>query len=303
METLSELVQQAAALSNRPCTAVACAADADVLESVELAVSRGLATFKLYDDKKQLLETIQSKYPQLANHPDIELIDSEGMQHAAQLAVDAVSTGEAQVLMKGNLPTAALMKVALRKEAGLRTGNVLSHVAAFEIPGYDKLYFVTDSAMSITPDLQVKAQIIQNAVTVARACGIDIPVVVPLAAVESVNPAMQATLDAASLTMMNQRGQLKNCIVEGPMALDNAISPEAAQHKGLSGPAAGKADILVAPNLEAGNILYKSLTYFARAKVGGIIQGASAPIVVTSRADNAETKLHSLALALLVSKN
>lgn len=303
METLSELVQQAAALSDRPCTAVACAADADVLESVELAVSRGLATFKLYDDKKQLLETIQSKYPQLANHPDIELIDSEGMQHAAQLAVDAVSTGEAQVLMKGNLPTAALMKVALRKEAGLRTGNVLSHVAAFEIPGYDKLYFVTDSAMSITPDLQVKAQIIQNAVTVARACGIDIPVVVPLAAVESVNPAMQATLDAASLTMMNQRGQLKNCIVEGPMALDNAISPEAAQHKGLSGPAAGKADILVAPNLEAGNILYKSLTYFARAKVGGIIQGASAPIVVTSRADNAETKLHSLALALLVSKN
>ncbi|VDH00201.1 Phosphate acetyltransferase [Lysinibacillus sphaericus] len=303
METLSELVQQAAALSNRPCTAVACAADADVLESVELAVSRGLATFKLYDDKKQLLETIQSKYPQLANHPDIELIDSEGMQHAAQLAVDAVSTGEAQVLMKGNLPTAALMKVALRKEAGLRTGNVLSHVAAFEIPGYDKLYFVTDSAMSITPDLQVKAQIIQNAVTVARACGIDVPVVVPLAAVESVNPAMQATLDAASLTMMNQRGQLKNCVVEGPMALDNAISPEAAQHKGLSGPAAGKADILVAPNLEAGNILYKSLTYFARAKVGGIIQGASAPIIVTSRADNAETKLHSLALALLVSKN
>ncbi|WP_025784707.1 bifunctional enoyl-CoA hydratase/phosphate acetyltransferase [Sporosarcina sp. D27] len=303
MEKLSEIVQQAAALSDRPCTAVACAADADVLKSVELAVSRGLATFKLYADKKQLLEIIQSKYPQLANHPDIEMIDSEGMQHAAQLAVDAVSAGKAQVLMKGNLPTAALMKVALRKEAGLRTGNVLSHVAAFEIPGFNKLYFVTDSAMSITPDLQVKAQIIQNAVSVARSCGIEVPVVVPLAAVESVNPAMQATLDAASLTMMNQRGQLKNCIVEGPMALDNAISPEAAQHKGLSGPAAGKADILVAPNLEAGNILYKSLTYFARAKVGGIIQGASAPIVVTSRADNAETKLHSLALALLVSKN
>ncbi|WOV85595.1 bifunctional enoyl-CoA hydratase/phosphate acetyltransferase [Sporosarcina jeotgali] len=303
MNTLSELVQQAAALSDRPCTAVACAADADVLESVELAVSRGLATFKLYDNKHQLLETIKGKYPQLADHPDIELVDCNGTQHAAQLAVDAVSSGEAQVLMKGNLPTAALMKVALRKDAGLRTGNVLSHVAAFEIPSFEKLYFVTDSAMSILPDLQVKAQIIQNAVTVARACGVEMPVVVPLAAVESVNPAMQATLDAASLTMMNQRGQLKNCIVEGPMALDNAISPEAAQHKGLSGPAAGKADILVAPNLEAGNILYKSLTYFARAKVGGIIQGASAPIVVTSRADNAETKLHSLALALLVSKN
>ncbi|MGG0642926.1 bifunctional enoyl-CoA hydratase/phosphate acetyltransferase [Sporosarcina gallistercoris] len=303
METLSEIVEQAAALSDRPCTAIACAADADVLDSVELAVSRGLATFKLYDNKQLLVNVLQAKYPQLVNHPDIELVDSNGIQQAAQLAVDAVASGDAQVLMKGNLPTAALMKAALRKEAGLRTGNVLSHVAVFEIPGFDKLYFVTDSAMSILPDLQVKAQIIQNAVTVARACGVEVPVVVPLAAVESVNPAMQATLDAASLTMMNQRGQLQNCIVEGPMALDNAISPEAAQHKGLSGPAAGKADILVAPNLEAGNILYKSLTYFAQAKVGGIIQGASAPIVVTSRSDSAETKLHSLALALLVSKN
>ncbi|WP_432355385.1 bifunctional enoyl-CoA hydratase/phosphate acetyltransferase [Sporosarcina sp. A2] len=303
MQTLSELVNQAAALSDRPCTAVACAADTDVLESVNLAVSRGLATFKLFDDKELLIETISMKYPQLVNHPDIELIDSKGIQEAAQLAVEAVSTGSAQVLMKGNLPTATLMKAALQKEVGLRTGNVLSHVAAFEIPGFDKLFFISDSAMNITPDLQVKVQIIENAVTVARACGVNMPVVVPLAAVEAVNPAMQATLDAASLTMMNQRGQLENCIVEGPMALDNAISPEAAHHKGLSGPAAGKADILIAPNLEAGNILYKSLTYFARAKVGGIIQGASAPIVVTSRADSAETKLHSLALALLVSNN
>lgn len=303
METLSEIVEVAAQLTDRPCTAVACAADPDVLDSVDLAVSRGLATFKLYDDERLLLKTLQAQYPQLVDHPDIELVDCNGTQHAAQLAVDAVSSGKAQVLMKGNLPTASLMKAALRKEAGLRTGNVLSHVAVFEIPGFEKLYYVTDSAMSILPDLQVKAQIIQNAVIVARACGVEVPVVVPLAAVESVNPAMQATLDAASLTMMNQRGQLQNCIVEGPMALDNAISPEAAQHKGLLGPAAGKADILVAPNLEAGNILYKSLTYFARAKVGGIIQGASAPIVVTSRSDSAETKLHSLALALLVSKN
>ncbi|MDW0111326.1 bifunctional enoyl-CoA hydratase/phosphate acetyltransferase [Sporosarcina aquimarina] len=303
MNTLSELVKQASLLSDRPCTAVACAADPDVLESVDLAVTRGLATFKLYDDKQQLLDAIQKNYPHLIDHPDVEIIDSQGVVESAKAAVDAVSAGQAQVLMKGNIPTATLMKAALRKESGLRTGNVLSHVAAFEVSGYDRLFFITDSAMSITPDLQVKAQIIQNAVTVARSCGIEMPIVVPLAAVETVNPAMQATLDAASLTMMNQRGQLKNCIVEGPMALDNAISPDAALHKGLTGPAAGKADILIAPNLEAGNILYKSLTYFAKAKVGGIIQGASAPIVVTSRADSAETKLHSMALALLVSKN
>lgn len=303
MKKLSELVEQAALISNRPCTAVACAADEDVLHSVSLAVERRLATFKLYDDLKEMKNVIEMHYPELKNHPDIELIDSKGVNESAEAAVQSVSVGESQVLMKGNLPTATLMKAALRKEAGLRTGNVLSHVAVFEVPGYDRLFYITDSAMSIIPDLQTKVQIIKNAVEVAHACGLEKPIVVPLAAVESVNPAMQATIDAASLTMMNQRGQLDNCIVEGPMALDNAISLEAAHHKGLSGPAAGKADILIAPNLEAGNILYKSLTYFAKAQVGGIIQGAAAPIVVTSRADTAETKLHSMALALLVSKN
>ena len=303
MKNLAELVEQAASISTRPCMAVACAADKDVMESVQLAVARGLATFKLYDDQQQLLHVLSMHYPELVDHPDVELINSVGVSGAASDAVQAVSSGAAQVLMKGNLPTATLMKAALQKEVGLRTGNVLSHVAVFEVPGFDRLLYITDSAMSITPDLQTKAQIIDNAVTVAHACGLDKPIVVPLAAVESVNPAMPATIDAASLTMMNQRGQLKDCIVEGPMALDNAISIEAAHHKGLSGPAAGKADILIAPNLEAGNILYKSLTYFAQAKVGGIIQGAAAPIVVTSRADSAETKLHSMALALLVSKN
>lgn len=303
MKKLSELVERAALISSRPCTAVACAADEDVLHSVSLAVERRIATFKLFDDLEKMGNVIETHYPELKNHPDIELIDSKGVNASAEAAVQSVSAGEAQVLMKGNLPTATLMKAALRKEAGLRTGNVLSHVAVFEVPGYDRLFYITDSAMSIIPDLQTKVQIIKNAVAVAHACGLERPIVVPLAAVESVNPAMQATLDAASLTMMNQRGQLDNCIVEGPMALDNAISLEAAHHKGLSGPAAGNADILIAPNLEAGNILYKSLTYFAKARVGGIIQGAAAPIVVTSRADTAETKLHSMALALLVSKN
>ncbi|WJY28419.1 bifunctional enoyl-CoA hydratase/phosphate acetyltransferase [Sporosarcina trichiuri] len=303
MKTLAEVVRRAAELPGRPCTAVACAADQDVLEAVEHAVSRGLAAFKLFDDGQELNEMVRKHTPELIGHPDVEFIQAAGRDNAAAMAVQSVSSGEAQVLMKGNLPTASLMKAALKKEGGLRSGNVLSHVAAFEIPGYDKLIYLTDSAMSLLPDLETKAQIIRNAVTVARACGLELPVAVPLAAVEAVNPAMQATLDAAALTMMNQRGQLDNCIVDGPMALDNAISTEAALHKGLTGPAAGKADILVAPNLESANMLYKSLTYFAKAKVGGMIQGAAAPIVMTSRADSAETKLNSLALALLVSKN
>lgn len=303
METLAELVAQAAALPDRPCTAVACAADPDVLGAVQHAVSKGLAVFKLFGDKAELEEEIRKNFPDLLGSPDVELIGVAGQVQAAEAAVDAVSNAEAQVLMKGNLPTAVLMKAVLRKESGLRTGSILSHVALFEIPGYKKLLYLTDSAMSLLPDLQTKSQIIRNAVAVARSCGLEQPVVVPLAAVEAVNPAMQATLDAAALTMMNQRGQLGNCIVDGPLALDNAISLDAARHKNLSGPAAGNADILVAPNLEAANMLYKSLTYFAGAKVGGIIQGASAPIVITSRADSAETKLHSLALALLASKN
>ncbi|GKV68132.1 phosphate butyryltransferase [Sporosarcina sp. NCCP-2716] len=303
METLAELVEQAASLPDRPCTAVACAADPDILRAVQHAVSKGLAVFKLFGDKAELEEEIRKTCPELLGSPDVELVAAAGQVQAAEAAVDAVSGGEAQVLMKGNLTTAVLMKAALRKESGLRTGSVLSHVALFEVPGYKKLLYLTDSAMSLLPDLQTKSQIIRNAVAVARSCGLERPIVVPLAAVEAVNPAMQATLDAAALTMMNQRGQLEDCIVDGPLALDNAISLEAARHKNLTGPAAGNADILVAPNLEAANMLYKSLTYFAGAKVGGIIQGASAPIVITSRADSAETKLNSLALALLVSKN
>lgn len=166
------------------------------------------------------------------------------------------------------------------------------------MPGYDRYTIVTDAAMNIAPDLEQKAQIIKNAVRVAHSIGIDMPKVAPLAAVEVVNPAMQATLDAAALTVMNQRGQISGCIVDGPLALDNAVSQLAAEHKGIKSDVAGKADILLVPAIEVGNVLYKSLVYFANAKVGAVISGAKAPIVLTSRADTAESKLYSLALAL-----
>jgi phosphate butyryltransferase len=205
--------------------------------------------------------------------------------------------------MKGNVPTALILKAVLNKEWGLRTGNVLSHVAAFEVAGFDRLTFITDAAMNIAPDLQQKAQIIENAVEIAQSIGVNHPKVAPIAAVEVVNPAMQATVDAASLTMMNQRGQIRNCAVDGPLALDNAVSHHAAEHKGIESEVAGQADILLVPNIETGNALYKSLIYFAKAKVGAVIAGAKAPIVLTSRADSAESKLFSLALAICSASN
>lgn len=209
-----------------------------------------------------------------------------------------MSSGQADILMKGMIPTSDLLKAVLHKEAGLRTGKILSHVAAFEVPGYDRLIFVTDSGMNINPDLQQKAQIIENAALIAKGIGVEMPKVAVLAAVETINPSMQATLDASALTVMNKRGQISYCVVEGPLALDNAISPEAAEHKGITGEVAGKADILLVPAIETGNALYKSLIYFSGAKVGAVIAGARAPIVLTSRADSAESKLFSIALAV-----
>ena len=198
--------------------------------------------------------------------------------------------------------TSIILRAVLNSEYGLRTGKILSHVAAFEVPGYNRLLFITDAAMNIAPDLEAKAQIIRNATAAAHACGVQKPLVAPLAAVETINPAMVSTTDAASLFMMNKRGQITGCLVDGPLALDNAVSIQAAEQKGIKGDAAGKADILLVPDIESGNILYKSLVYFANAKVGSIIQGAKAPIVLTSRADSAETKVYSLALAILASQ-
>lgn len=278
--------------------AVAAAADKAVLEAVSLAVGQGLASFRLYDDESKLKELIQSSFPHLEYHPNIELYHVKGAAQAAKEAVKSVYVNDSNVLMKGHIPTAVLMKAVLNPDFGLRTGRVLSHVAAFEIQGFERLIFVTDAGMNISPDLQQKAQIIQNAVQIARSTGVNLPIVAPLAAVEVINPSMQATLDAAALTAMNRRGQITDCIVDGPLALDNAISIDAAEHKGILGDTAGKADILLVPNIESGNILYKSLVYFSKAKVGGVIAGAKAPIVLTSRADSAESKLFSLALAI-----
>ncbi|WP_210468949.1 phosphate butyryltransferase [Sporosarcina sp. 6E9] len=303
MTTLASIVEKAA-MQNDPIVAVASAADMEVLTAVYEAVTNEIASFVLFDDEGKIHHLLSQNFQELLSNEKIKIHHTENLTESAVEAVKSVSSGQAHVLMKGNIPTSVLLKEVLNGEYGLRTGKILSHVAVFEVPNYDRLLFVTDAAMNIAPDLDAKAQIVRNAVSTAHVCGVDEPIVAPLAAVETVNPAMAPTIDAASLVVMNQRGQISGCIIDGPLALDNAISIEAARQKGIAGSSAGKADVLVVPNIEAGNILYKSLVYFAEAKVGAVIQGASAPIVLTSRSDSAESKLYSLALAILsTSKN
>jgi len=278
--------------------AVAAAEDHDVIDAVAMAIERNLAKFILFGDKGKIQQIIEERHHELAMNKAIKVIHANSNMLAAEKAVRAIKENEANVLMKGNIPTAVILKAVLNKEYGLRTGHVLSHVAVFEVQGFDRLIMITDAAMNIAPNLDEKVQIAKNAVEIARSIGIEVPRIAPIAAVEVVNPSMQATIDAAALSVMYKRGQLNNCIVDGPLALDNAISLSAAEHKGIKSEVAGRADILLVPTIEVGNVLYKSLIYFAKAKVGAVIAGAKAPIVLTSRADSAESKLYSLALAI-----
>lgn len=295
---LESLINKATQLDDNT-VAVAVAEDEEVIEAVIEALNRNLANFILFGDNEKIttILNMNQKHQQKSNKK-LTVVHADSDTMAAELAVRAVSTKEANVLMKGNIPTSVLLKAVLNKEYGLRTENILSHVAVFEIPDYERYIIVTDAGMNIAPDLEQKAQIIRNAAAIARALGIEYPKVAPIAAVEVVNPAMQATIDAATLTIMNKRGQITGCIVDGPLALDNAVSALAAEHKGIHSEVAGRADILLVPAIEVGNVLYKSLIYFAKAKVGAVIAGARAPIVLTSRADSSESKLYSLALAI-----
>lgn len=297
MATLTQLIENVPTDSNLT-VAVAAAADSAVLEAVSMAVARNMVRFRLYDDESATTAMMREDFPQLLDHPDVQLHHVSSLEMAAEEAVKSVYRNDSDILMKGQIATAILLKAVLHPDYGLRTGRVMSQIAAFEVAGFDRLIFVTDAGMNINPDLPQKVQIIQNAVQIARSVGVVMPIVAPLAGVEVINPNMQATLDAAALTAMNRRGQIKNCIVDGPFALDNAISIDAAKHKRIAGDNAGKADILLVPTIESGNILYKSLVFFSNAKVGSIVAGAKAPIVLTSRADSAESKLYSLALAI-----
>nr|WP_261178941.1 phosphate butyryltransferase [Anaerobacillus sp. CMMVII] len=278
--------------------AVAAAEDEEVIEAVVKAVEKRIATFILYGNEEKIKSLLTKRIAGYEVNQFVKIVDAKNEKEAAKFAVQGVNAGIADVLMKGMVSTSVILKEVLNKEYGLRTGSVLSHVAAFQIQGFDRLIFVTDAAMNIAPDLNQKVEIINNAVGLANRLGLSLPKVAVISAVETVNPNMGATVDGAILSQMNVRGQIKNCIVDGPLALDNAISMQAAELKGIKGEVAGNADIIMVPTIEVGNALYKSLVYFAKAKVGAVITGAKAPIVLTSRADSAESKLYSLALAV-----
>jgi phosphate butyryltransferase len=230
------------------------------------------------------------------------LVDAPHSHAAAAKAVELVRAGDAQLLMKGSLHTDELISAVIAVDAGLRTERRISHVYLMDVPSYPRPLLITDAAINVAPDLEEKADIIRNAIDLAHAIGIDMPRVAILAAVETVNPKMRSTLDAAALCKMADRGQIIGGLLDGPLAFDNAISPEAARDKGIVSPVAGIADILVVPELEAGNMLAKQLSFLAGADGAGIVLGARVPIILTSRADSQRTRIASCALAVLVAR-
>lgn len=294
MKSLDEILRLAELHEPSPRISVAAAEDIEVLHAVKEAVKRNLAHFILYGNREKIYSLADEARFSLTG---TEVVHADSPDKACLEAVQAVSEGSAEIVMKGLVDTATMLRAVLDKEVGLRTGRVLSHVAVFEIPRHDKLLLVTDAAMNIAPTLEQKVHIIENAKEIAQFLDIKSPLVAVIAAVETVSENMPATLDAALLSKMADRGQIKGVEIEGPLGLDNAISLRAAHHKGIYNQVAGRADILLVPNIESGNILYKSLMYFAGSKMGGIIAGAGAPIILTSRADTHTTKLFSIGLA------
>jgi phosphotransacetylase len=232
----------------------------------------------------------------------IEIVDVPHSKLAAIKAVELARTNQVQMLMKGSLHTDEIMGAVVSREGGLRTGRRISHVFALDVPSYHKTLFVTDAAVNIQPDLETKISILQNAIDMMITLEVENPKVAILSAVESVNPAIPSTLDAAALCKMADRGQITGAIVDGPLAFDNAISSDAARIKKIKSPVAGDPDLLMVPNLEAGNILFKQLQYLAGALAAGVVVGAKVPVVLTSRADGELARMASCALGVLLAK-
>ena len=280
--------------------AVAVGQDSAVIQAAAGAIERNVAETVLVGDEKQIRRIAESVGVDLAASR-VTVVDEPNALRAVAAAVAMVSSGQADILMKGYVHTDDFLRGVLDKAHGLRTGSIMSHVFIAEVRDPDKLLFITDAAMNIAPTLDQKASILLNAVFLAQHFGVPDPKVAILGAVELVNPAMPATVDAAVLAKMADRHQyLPGCTVDGPFALDNAVSPAAAEHKRITGPVAGVADILLVPTIEAGNILAKSLVYLGGRRLIGLLVGATAPVVLTSRADTAECKMLSMAGAVLM---
>lgn len=279
--------------------AVAAAGDYTVVQAAKRATEEGVAELVLVGDEKKI-RGLSEEYGYRLEKGSV--VNEPVPEKAALKAVELVHTGKADVLMKGYIHTDDFLRAVLDRTVGLRSGCRMSHVFACRLSAFDRFILATDSAMNIAPGLTEKAEIVLNAVHMAHVLGIENPRVACLAAVELLNPSMQATIDATCLQTMCLRRQFSpTCTIDGPFALDNAISPQAAEHKKIGGPVAGRADVLVVPCIEAGNMLVKSFVYGAGAKTAGCVVGAKAPVVLTSRADNAECKFLSIALAVLMS--
>tara|TARA_R110002110_G_scaffold156564_5_gene351684 strand:- start:3609 stop:4610 length:1002 start_codon:yes stop_codon:yes gene_type:complete len=295
--TLDDLIKRAKA--HPPIRVAVVAADQGlVLKTVREATSLGLIEPRLIGDPDAILACAGDAGIEI--HPD-QIVAAKSEDEAARAGVALVRQGDADVVMKGQIHTDAFMRALLDKDLGLRVpGRRVSHVFMVDIPTYPKLLAITDAAINIAPDLMAKAQILQNAIEVLHVLGTETPKVAVLSAVETVNPAIASTLDAACLALMAKRGQIAGALVDGPMAFDNAISADAAREKGIVSEVAGDVDILLVPDLVSGNILAKNLEYLAGATAAGIVLGLSVPVVLSSRADPPAARLAALALAVLM---
>jgi phosphate butyryltransferase len=299
--TLKSILERARKMGKvkRPRVAVAGAHDEVVLEVVCDAQAQGFVLPLLFGDEARIREMAKRKRIQLG---DCEIVAAGSDRAAARKASEAASSGDADVLMKGVVTTGTLMKAALDSEVGIKTTRLMSHVAMIETDYFKRMLFMADGGIVIEPDLEQKVEIIRNAVEVARALGLALPKVALISSIETVNLGMKSAVDAAVISKMAERGQITGAVVDGPLAFDNAVSPEAAKLKGVGGPVAGQADIVIVGHTDVGNVMYKALTYLCapHVRTAGVIVGGRVPMVVVSRVDTYDARLNSIAVACVL---
>ena len=301
LKKLDEILNNAKKLNPKK-TAVVGSADELTLLGVKEAYNAGLIIPSLIGNGNNI-KKIAEKIELPIEKGNIEIINSETDEHSAKIACEFAKNKKIDIIMKGHIHTDILMHAVMSAENGLKTNRLISHLFLMEIKTYKKLLIITDAAINISPNLIEKAQILQNAIDFAIILGIKLPKAAVLSATEEINPKMQSTLDAALLSKMAERGQIKNGIVDGPLAFDNVISKEAALEKGIKSSVSGDTDIVLVPNIESGNILFKDLEYLAGATVAGIVVGAALPVILTSRSDTQKARLYSAAMAIIASNN
>jgi phosphate butyryltransferase len=296
MKNFNELVNRALQCPPKK-VAVIAAHDPEVLKSIKEAYTIGLADSILYGDEKSIISIAEEVGINLDPH---QVIHQPDLEKATRMAVAAIHDGTADIVMKGKVTTQVVLKEVVHRERGLRNGNLLCHIALFEVPGFDHIMILSDAALNINPNLEQKIAMVKNAAEVAHQIGIEHPRVAIISGNEAVNPDMPSSIDAAILSKMAERGQIQGCFVDGPLSLDLAISEEAAIAKGVKGEVAGHADILIMPNIDAANTLYKTISFLFRAPLNGVIVGGKAPVIITSLADLSQAKLYSIALCVII---